>query len=275
MDSNYSAVVVAIIAAIAAIVAAIVTFKVNERNLELKNITEERVKWRIKVREITDNLINEALNEKRDVMKIRRLCCQLAINLNPFDDNDRELIKAAEDLGKISDELGKISDESDMKTIKKFSEHVQLLLKHDWDRAKEEVRPWFNPGKDFVRVPYTEYKEYEESFSQKFKYVGNGYSKYVIDKKYKECGKKYLISFYKFILSCAIIFIHSVFMFFVVNYFFVYNDGNFFNELSNYPIFLVFFLVFCLGWFIYSCVCFWNYYSYYLDDLILWIDKKL
>lgn len=69
-----------------------------------------------------------------------------ALYLNPFDCEDAAILKAICELEK---EICN-SDRCD-KHLNEFARSVTLLLKHDWERAKREAKPWVH--RVFSRAP--------------------------------------------------------------------------------------------------------------------------
>lgn len=132
---------------IAALVAALVSLRINERKIHIENVTQERAKWRNAMRNLADALIRAA--RAGDFQIVGFHCAQLALNVNPFDLEDKALIQAAERLATAEDK--------DIQ-VKEFTERMALLLKHDWERAKREARPWFFRGEAPRRIPYSEFK---------------------------------------------------------------------------------------------------------------------
>jgi len=137
---------------IAALVAALVSLRTNERKIHIENVTQERAKWRNAMRSRADSLIKST--RAGDFQTVGFHCSQLALNVNPFDGEDIALIQAAERLGTAEDKDAQ---------VKEFTERMALLLKHDWDRAKREARPWFFRGNEPRRIPYSEYKASPEA----------------------------------------------------------------------------------------------------------------
>ena len=130
---------------VSALVAALVTLRSSERKIQVENITQERAKWRKSMREIADELVKAA--KSNDKIKTECVSAQLALNLNPFDEQDLQLASAARNL----------SGQDDINVrIEEFVLRLSLLLKHDWDRAKREAMPWFHRGASPRRVPYSE-----------------------------------------------------------------------------------------------------------------------
>lgn len=99
------------------------------------------------MRSLADLLIKST--RAGDFQSVGFHCSQLTLNVNPFDGEDIALIQAAEQLGTAEDKDAQ---------VKEFTERMALLLKHDWDRAKREARPWFFRGNEPRRIPYSKYK---------------------------------------------------------------------------------------------------------------------
>lgn len=132
---------------LAALVAALVSHHSSERKIHAENVTQERAKWRNAMRELADE-INKAARAG-DSKEIGLRCAQLALNVNPFDLEDKGLVQAAESLAAPSDLNA---------SVREFTDRIALLLKHDWERAKREAQPWFYRGREPRRVPYCKFK---------------------------------------------------------------------------------------------------------------------
>lgn len=132
---------------LAALVAALVSVRTNERNINIENVTQERAKWRDVMRALSDSLTKAARSE--DLETVELYCAQLSLNVNPFDGEDKALVKAAQLLATADGKDAQIKD---------FTERMALLLKHDWERAKHEARPWLFRGQEPRRIPYCEFK---------------------------------------------------------------------------------------------------------------------
>ena len=116
---------------IAAIVAAIVVIWTTQRKIAIENITQERQKWREKIREKSLE-VHDSLIEK-DEKKLNRLRSEFEIILNPFDEEDKEILN----LIKLP------SDGGGLKASQEFTGRVSYLLKHDWQRVKLEAGATF------------------------------------------------------------------------------------------------------------------------------------
>ena len=109
------------------------TFLAAQRKLYSDQISSERTKWREKIRDIASRLTNVTSELQND-----GLWRELALNLNPFDLEDKKLIVTARKFPRQKVE------------IEELTERFALLLKHDWDRTKAETS-WF-PGKKIKRA---------------------------------------------------------------------------------------------------------------------------
>lgn len=114
--------------AISAVIAAIVALRSAERRITIENVTQERAKWREKVRSSAAEV--SAALFARDAAALVKAKLALSLLLNPLDENDRAIIKVIS-----GDRFGPAQAEE-------FHIHVSLLLKHDWERAKKEARNW-------------------------------------------------------------------------------------------------------------------------------------
>ncbi len=116
---------------IVGVFATFITFWSAERKIAIENITQERAKWRNKIRELA-SCVNKAMFEG-DAHKLSVLKNQFRLLLNPCDENDQIIINLISLEG--VDEKEKQAD--------KFSVCVSYLLKHDWERAKLESKPLY------------------------------------------------------------------------------------------------------------------------------------
>ncbi len=132
---------------ISALVAALVTLRINAKNIHIENVTQERAKWRNSMRTLSESIIKFARSDNFDTVSL--LCSQLALNVNPFDSEDMALIQAGKKLCTVEDKEDQVEE---------FTQRMALLLKHDWERAKREARPWFFRGVKPRRIPYNEFK---------------------------------------------------------------------------------------------------------------------
>ena len=118
----------------AAVVTAFFTRKAHEETVALKYITEERAKWREKIKETMANL-NEAINSPKlngeRLSKTRKASTYLKLSLNPDPKHvlDNEILTR----------LKTLCAAPCYTQFPALEEKVSLLLKHDWERAKNEA----------------------------------------------------------------------------------------------------------------------------------------
>ncbi len=113
---------------ISSALAAWVAWHAAERNVLMANVTQERAKWRDRIRKLADEL--QTAVSTGDVTEIRRLRVAFRLSLNPWDGRDREIVA-----------LLALLMESDRKNLllERIVIRLELLLKHDWERAKAEA----------------------------------------------------------------------------------------------------------------------------------------
>ncbi|ASA56710.1 hypothetical protein [Vibrio gazogenes] len=119
----------------AALVTAFFTRRSHEETIALKYITEERAKWREKIKETMVSL-NEAVNSPQlngeRLSKTRKASTYLKLSLNPEPEHtiDREILEC----------IKRLCNEPNYERFCILEERVSILLKHDWERAKSEAR---------------------------------------------------------------------------------------------------------------------------------------
>jgi hypothetical protein len=77
---------------LAAIIAALVSLLTTERRIAVENVTQERAKWRARVREMADETQSAIVGA--DEPKLRQLRSKFALVLNPHDSDDRGILNA-------------------------------------------------------------------------------------------------------------------------------------------------------------------------------------
>ncbi|MBQ5962926.1 hypothetical protein [Massilia sp. ZL223] len=114
---------------VAGLVAGLVALRNSERKIHIENITQERAKWRDKIRHISSQV--QVAGLARDEGKLTQLRAELRLHLNPFDTED----------SKILDSVAAIVSSADLnKALDEYGSRISYLLKHDWERAKFEAR---------------------------------------------------------------------------------------------------------------------------------------
>jgi hypothetical protein len=138
---------------VAALISGLVTLRKNERNIIIENITQERTKWRNEIREKNIEVQKAFTNaSKKDELKTIK--SELRLLLNPIDPLDQDIIDELDTLIKNG------SKEDD---VERFTVKLSLLLKHDWERAKQEadasVFYKFKNKKKAKRITYEQFIE--------------------------------------------------------------------------------------------------------------------
>lgn len=123
-------------AVVSALVSGFVSLRASERKIQIENITQERAKWREKIRLNAEKVhqaagIKSAEDRKIPLSELRLV---FELLLNPTDPEDVAIIRCIEGLSNCT--------EPD-KRLPEFSRRVAYLLKHDWERAKKEAKPWW------------------------------------------------------------------------------------------------------------------------------------
>jgi len=117
-----------------AFVTALFTRKAHEETISLKYITEERAKWRENIKETMTSL-SWAVNlphlngERLDITREKSTYLRLSLNPYPNHELDKDILLCLKNL--CSDPC--------YEQYSVLEEKVSLLLKHDWERAKNEV----------------------------------------------------------------------------------------------------------------------------------------
>ena len=107
---------------------AFVTWLIAAKRVVIENITQERAKWRERVRARALLVHNAMIKRNRE--DLDRYRSEFRVLLNPQDCDDRGIIRCI----KLPQEGGELEQ------AEEFAERISLLLKHDWDRAKRETK---------------------------------------------------------------------------------------------------------------------------------------
>jgi len=129
------------------LVAGFVALRSGERKIQIENVTQERAKWREKIRIKSIEVHQAAVADNS--AKLAELHLEFSLNLNPFHQEDKDILAVINAL--------KNRDTLDVKQSE-FSDRVALLLKHDWERAKHEAKPWFFRWSPPERTSYAKFK---------------------------------------------------------------------------------------------------------------------
>jgi len=130
-------------AVVAALVSGLVTLRNSERKIQIENITQERAKWREKIR--SHALLVHKAAYSNDATALSELHLTFSHLLNPFDPEDTAILDAIRRLSGIQNPELRLPE---------FTKRIAYLLKHDWERAKYEAKPWFFKCKKPMRVPF-------------------------------------------------------------------------------------------------------------------------
>ena len=130
-------------AVVAALVAALVALRTTERRIQIENITQERAKWRDKIR--ANALLVHKAAIANDIAALSEFRLAFALLLNPHDEEDNAILRVLDRLRSSQDKPSELPE---------FTARVAHLLKHDWDRAKLEAKPWRFFAKVPERAPY-------------------------------------------------------------------------------------------------------------------------
>ena len=132
-------------AVLSAMVAALVTLRSSERKIEIENVTQERAKWREKIR--LNALEVHRASVANNAPKLSELHLTFEHMLNPLDSEDNGILASICRLNCLAESKAELAE---------FSKRIALPLKHDWDRAKLEASPWPWPW-PFNRAKRTKY----------------------------------------------------------------------------------------------------------------------
>ncbi len=121
-------------------IGAFATISVANKNIEMENITQERRNWREKIRDKASEVVTAY--QAKDKNKLTKLYVDFQVRLNPYDNNDIEILDT---LRKMKEDIAKKDIYTDINEdlIDELSKKLALLLKHDWERAKIEVKPFY------------------------------------------------------------------------------------------------------------------------------------
>ena len=104
------------------------------RNISIKNVTQERAKWRKQIREKSSHVTRAIIS--RDRNKLNQLRYEFTTLLNPNDDDDNNILNI------VSLREQDYQEANAEANAEEFSIRIAFLLKHDWERAKLETH-WY------------------------------------------------------------------------------------------------------------------------------------
>ncbi|WP_162540666.1 MULTISPECIES: hypothetical protein [Aeromonas] len=128
---------------VAGLVAGFVTLRTTERKIAIENITQQRQIWRDKVRDKAKS-VTETFDNK-NISQLSILTTEFSHLLNPLEDEDNKIINLISGF-----KSGDFSTDKHSEFVKR----IALLLKHDWERAKHEAKPWFFRCNESKRTLY-------------------------------------------------------------------------------------------------------------------------
>ena len=128
---------------VAGLVAGLVTLRTSERKIAIEHITKQREIWRDKVR--TKSLDVTTAIESKSLSRLCELYTEFSHLLNPTDAMDIAILDLLKEFK---------GNNLDSEKHIEFIERVSLLLKHDWQRAKQEAKPWFFLSKEPERISH-------------------------------------------------------------------------------------------------------------------------
>ena len=132
-----------IISSVFTLIGSYFVFKQNDKSNQLKYITEERAKWREKIRELSVEFLTKELHidnsiiVKPNIKELSKIRYQIAVRLNTNDDQDNKLLKLMSEYISL---FIKYDDGELEKKRNEIQNSFAELLKHDWDRAKAESK---------------------------------------------------------------------------------------------------------------------------------------
>lgn len=126
--------------AFGAVISFLFAWITNRKSNSLNYITDERRKWRDKIREIIIGIENSKYKGKGN-KNINKYLIQLEVNINPYGKYSRlDYIRDGHIWDKIK-KTGQVKTEIEFENDKNvLLEYLELMLKKDWERSKNEVR---------------------------------------------------------------------------------------------------------------------------------------
>ena len=126
-----------IISLITGLIAGYIAFRSNSENNSLKYITDERRKWRDKMRSLSADFLNIEKSIPLNIQKLKTIKNKIQVRLNPDDLEDKKILILLEDYilkveAKKENDFVKLEEQ----IINAFA----VLLKYDWERAKKETK---------------------------------------------------------------------------------------------------------------------------------------
>ncbi len=104
-----------------------------DKSAIIDNIIKERKAWRDKLRSLVSD--TEYFFKNKNTDGINCIEAQLVVLLNPYDEEDNAIVKA----------LNTIPSKWERAQLQEFMVRVAYLLKHDWERVKQESTTRISP----------------------------------------------------------------------------------------------------------------------------------
>ena len=137
--------IIGIVSSVVTLIGSYFVFKKNDKSNQLKYITKERQKWREKIRELSVEFIYSELYDNAtefiypNKKKLINISAQVAVRLNPNDDEDNYILCLMSCYMKNENVRESLREELNIA--------FASLLKHDWERAKNETKMKSNSSK--------------------------------------------------------------------------------------------------------------------------------
>lgn len=122
---------------LSAIVSGVITYMIANKKSRLQYITDERKKWRDKIRKIAENLHNASYADTLSILT------ELKVRLNAFGANENSKNYSKDiHIWQIINEIEETSlNKLQLKEKQEqLIEYLALLLKTDWEKSKREIR---------------------------------------------------------------------------------------------------------------------------------------
>lgn len=143
-------------AVLVGIITALFSLMQHNNTNSLKYITEERQKWREKIRDIAKSIeVYQYSSDDEDKQKLKEILVELKVNINPYgkgndtaymeDGHIWAVIRNLEKPQEISNDQNQLNEQKPRDENEFFEDknkligYLSCLLKYDWERAKYEV----------------------------------------------------------------------------------------------------------------------------------------
>jgi hypothetical protein len=124
-------------------IAGVFTHKKEDKQNQLTYITAERAEWRKKIRDLTVHFLNDEIDSSGDIKfgpdikNLQSIKTEIEINLNPIDQKDNEILKL---MNGYIQAISSHNKELVIEINSKITVAISNLLKHDWERVKQEAQ---------------------------------------------------------------------------------------------------------------------------------------